>query len=71
MTKFFQKCKKNYFWAILGTFWAFFAQIGQKLIFLEKRHLPVFSYSNYLPSCQKSEKNYWVISEKNAELRDR
>ena len=35
-----------------------------------KRSLSVFKYSNYRPSCQKSEKNEWAIPEKNAELVD-
>ena len=46
----FSKNTKN---AILGSFWALFVH---KWIFLEKRVLPVFKYSNYLPLCQKSEK---------------
>ena len=41
---------------ILEPFLAFFAQIWAKWIFLEKRALSVVKYSNYLPSCQKSEK---------------
>ena len=36
--------------------WAFFAQIWSKNHIVQKRALPVFKYSNYLPSCQKSEK---------------
>ena len=46
----FSKNTKN---PILGSFWALFVH---KWIFLEKRALPVFKYSNYLPLCQKSEK---------------
>ena len=34
---------------VLGLIWAHFAQIGQKWIFMEKRALPFFNYSNYLP----------------------
>ena len=41
---------------ILGQFLALFAQFGQKWFFLGKRALSVFRYSNYLTSCQKSEK---------------
>ena len=32
-----------------------------------KKGLSVFKYSNYLPPCQKSEKQYWATSENNAE----
>ena len=66
--KLFQKVQKEPY---LGPFWALFTQIGQKWIFLEKRAMSVFRYSNYLSSCQKSEKNYWAISEENTKLRDR
>ena len=31
-------------------------KLGQKLIFLKKRALSVFKYSNYLPSCKKNRK---------------
>ena len=51
--KFFEKPKNPYFGAILG---AFCPNLGQKWIFLEKRTLSVFQYSNYLPLCQKSGK---------------
>ena len=44
--KIFQKIPKS---ILLVPFWA-------KQNFLEKRALSVFRYSNYLPSCQKSEK---------------
>ena len=46
--KIFNKLKK-FKKIILGPIWALFAQIGQKWIFMEKRALPVFKYSNYLP----------------------
>ena len=39
----------------MGPFWVFFPNFGQKWIFLEKKALSVFKYSNYLPSCRKSE----------------
>ena len=50
MKTFFKKSKK--------TFLAFLPKLGQKLFNLEKEgiFLSVFKYSNYLPSCQKSEK---------------
>ena len=48
---------------------AFFAQIWAKITFPGKKALSVFKYSNYLPSCQKSEKTD-VIPEENAELTD-
>ena len=51
--KLFQKVQKEPY---LGPFWALFTQIGQKWIFLEKRAMSVFRYSNYLSLCQKSEK---------------
>ena len=52
--KIFQKSKKPY----LGTCGrlAFFAQIWAKMNFPEKKSLSVFKYSNYLRSCQKSDK---------------
>ena len=56
------KSKKTYFRA-------FFAQIWTKITFPGKKALSVFKYSNYLPSCQKSEKTD-VIPEENAELTD-
>ena len=52
MTTFFKKLKKPYF----RPFWALFDQFGQKWIFLEKRTVLVFQYSNYQPLCQKPEK---------------
>ena len=52
--KIFQKIKpKNLFW---GHFGLFLHKFDQKWIFLAKRTLSVFKCSNYLPSCQKSEK---------------
>ena len=52
MTTFFKKSKKPF----LQPFWTLLP-IGQKWIFLEKRALSVFIYSNYQPSCQKTEKH--------------
>ena len=52
MTKFFKSPKKTYFGATLGPFCP---NLG-KNEFPGKRALSVFRYSNYLPSCQKSEK---------------
>ena len=41
----------------MGPFWTFFAQIWVKMNFPGKTNaLSVFKYSNYLLSCQKSEK---------------
>ena len=45
-TNFEKKFKENLFWS----------NFGQKWIFLERRALSVFRYSNYLSLCQKSEK---------------
>ena len=53
ITKFFKKSQKTLFCVHSGPFWP---NWGQKWIFLEKRALSVFQYSNYLPLCQKSEK---------------
>ena len=50
MTKFFQK---PYFGSILGSF---YSNLGKKDVCWKKRSLSDFRYSNYLPSCQKSEK---------------
>ena len=50
ITKFFKKSIKPYFWGHSGPS---LPKFGQKWIFLEKRALPVFQYSNYLPLCQK------------------
>ena len=66
-TKFSKKIQKTLFW---GHFGPLLPKFVQNWNFLERRALSVFRYSNYLPSCWKSEKNYWVISEKNAELTD-
>ena len=53
--KIFHKNQKN---LIQGHFGLFLPKFEQKWIFLKKkRTLSVFKYSNYLPSCQKSEKN--------------
>ena len=51
--KIFQKTQKT---LLLGHFGHFLPNFGQKWISLEKRALSVFIYSDYLPSCQKSEK---------------
>ena len=56
MPKFFKKAKKT-LGAILGPFWALFFKFGKKMNFSEKRAPSVFRYSNYLPSCKKSEKS--------------
>ena len=42
----FQKIQKTIFW---GHFGPFLPKFGQKWIFLEKRALSVFKYSDYLP----------------------
>ena len=60
--KIFQKIYKILLW---GYFGSFFPKFSQKLIFLEKRVLPVFKYSNYLLSCKKLEKK---LMEKNARI---
>ena len=52
--KIFQKTQKTLFW---GHFGPFLLKFGWKWIFLEKRALPVFKHSNYLPSFHKSGKN--------------
>ena len=54
MTKFFQKSKKTLFWCHFGQF---LPKFREKWIFLEKRALTGFKYSNYLPRSKKSE-NY-------------
>ena len=40
----------------METFWAVFAQMWAKLNFPGKKGSAGFRYSDYLPSCQKSEK---------------
>ena len=57
--KIFRKMQNILFW---GHFELFFHKFGQKWIFLEKRALSVFKYSNYLPSC----KNYKKLMKTNA-----
>ena len=52
MTK-FSRNKKTLLW---GHFGQSLPKFGEKWIFLEKRTLPVFKYSNYLPWCKTSEK---------------
>ena len=66
ITKFFKKSQKPY----IGVTLVVFAQTWVKMSFPGKRSLSVLRYSNYLPSCQKLEKNYWTTSEKNTELTD-
>ena len=51
-----QNFSKNPKHPILGPFGALLPNLGQKWIFLEKRALSVFQYSNYLLLRQKSEK---------------
>ena len=51
--KIFLKNQKTLIWNHFGLF---LPKFGQKSISLEKRTLSVFKYSNYLPSCKKSEK---------------
>ena len=57
--KIFQKIKKS---PILGTFWALFAQLGQKwgLWILS---VLVFQYSNYLPLCKKNQEKLMTHSQ--------
>ena len=64
--KIFQKIQKTFIWDHFGPFCP---NLG-KNEFSWKRALPVFKYSNYLPSCQKSEKKLITIPEKNTELMD-
>ena len=52
--KIFQKIKKSKF---CGHFGQFLPKFGEKWIFLEKRALLVFKYSNYVPCCKNSEKS--------------
>ena len=52
MTNFFKKPKN----LTLGPFWNLFAQIYAKMSFSEKKPLPAFKYSYYLPSCKKTDK---------------
>ena len=49
----FQNFEKTLLWGNFGTF---LLKFGQKSIFLEKRALSVFKYSNYLALHKKSEK---------------
>ena len=51
--KIFQNIQKK---LILGPFWVLFPKIWQKEIFLEKKALLGFEYSNNLSLCKKSEK---------------
>ena len=51
-------------------FGPFSPKFGQKCIFLEKKALSVFRYSNYLPSCQKSETTIEPFLRKTNELTD-
>ena len=65
--KIFEKIQKELFWDHHGPF---LTRSGQKVILLDKRALSVFKYSIYLSSCKKSEKNWWLIHEKNPKLID-
>ena len=53
MTKIFRKVRKTLFRCHFGSF---LPKFGQIRIFLEKKALLTFKYSNYLPSRKKSEK---------------
>ena len=53
--KIFQKIQNTLFWGHVIIL-AFFAHIWAKMNFSGKKLVSVFKYSNYLPSCQKSEK---------------
>ena len=49
----FSKSPKTLFW---GHFRPLFSKFEEEWVFLEKRALSVFIYSNYLPSCKKIRK---------------
>ena len=68
MTIFQKIYKKPYFRVILGPFCQ---NLVKNEFFLEKEDLSVFKYSNYLPSCKKSQKTNDPFLGKNAELTDR
>ena len=53
LNKFLINFSKNLKKNVLARIWALFAQIWSKMNF---RGMKGFKYSNYLPSCQKSEK---------------
>ena len=55
MTKVFKKIEQTVFWGNVAIL-AFFAQFWAQMNFPGKKAQSVFKYSNYLPSCQKSEK---------------
>ena len=57
----FRKVKKKLFWTHSGPF---LPKFGQKWIFLEKRSMSVYQYSNYLPLCKKMRKTLYAIPEK-------
>ena len=61
ITKFFKKIKKT---PLLGLIRDLFAQIWAKMNFPGKRSLSDFKYSNYQPSCQKSEKTNVLFQRK-------
>ena len=65
MTKFYNNSKNP----ILGPLWAFLPKFGQKSIYLGKRALSVFKYSNYLPSSKKNKKTNYPFLRKILNLR--
>ena len=54
-----------------GHFGCFLHKFGQKWIFLEKRALSLFRYSNYLTWCQKSQKTIEQFLREMPKLTDR
>ena len=65
----FQKMQKTLFWGH-GDISAFFAQIWANINFPGRKPQSVFKYSNYLPSCQKSEKELtdgWIDRRKDGQ----
>ena len=62
MTIFSKKSKKA-IWDH-GTILAFFVHVWAKMNFPGKKALSVFKYSNYLPSCPKSEKTNMIFLRK-------
>ena len=69
MTIFSKKSKKA-IWDH-GTILAFFVHVWAKMNFPGKKALSVFKYSNYLPSCPKSEKTNMIFLRKMLQWIDR
>ena len=69
MTKFWENCKKPYFWAILGQKSAIMAKNGPIRFFSKNRALSRINYYGFATSCKKSENSNEPIWRKLSDAR--